>query len=92
MFVFFTFAGYVCGSSLAIQLLLPLKSLLLPRLCVSLPRRSSFQALRSIEFYICYYGWGDFRHRKNTCKNSVYNSFLFIVAIIPYVSRLLQVA
>ncbi|KAF2549040.1 hypothetical protein F2Q70_00019884 [Brassica cretica] len=52
---------------------------------------SQVQALRSIEFYICYYGWGDFRHRQNTCnKSSVYNTFLFIVAVIPYASRLLQ--
>ncbi|RID57569.1 hypothetical protein BRARA_F00937 [Brassica rapa] len=30
-------------------------------------------------------------HRKNTCnKSGVYNTFLFIVAVIPYASRLLQ--
>ncbi|KAF9600984.1 hypothetical protein IFM89_014969 [Coptis chinensis] len=28
------------------------------------------QAIRSLEFYICYYGWGDFKHRQNTCKDS----------------------
>ncbi|KAF9590908.1 hypothetical protein IFM89_000164 [Coptis chinensis] len=28
------------------------------------------QAIRSPEFYICYYGWGDFKHRQNTCKDS----------------------
>ena len=49
------------------------------------------QAFRSVEFYICYYGWGDFRHRENTCKDSgVYNTFYFIVAAIPYWSRFLQ--
>ncbi|KAL0813272.1 hypothetical protein Bca101_069715 [Brassica carinata] len=52
---------------------------------------SQVQALRSFEFYICYYGWGDFKHRKNTCtKSHAYNGFLFIVAVIPFVSRLLQ--
>ncbi|KAL0732860.1 hypothetical protein Bca4012_009070 [Brassica carinata] len=51
---------------------------------------SQVQALRSIEFYICYYGWGDFRHRKNTCNTSTYKAFIFIVAVIPYLSRLLQ--
>lgn len=50
------------------------------------------QALRSLEFYVCYYGWGDYKHRQNTCKtNTVYNTFYFIVAVIPYWSRLLQV-
>ncbi|CAH8391627.1 unnamed protein product [Eruca vesicaria subsp. sativa] len=52
---------------------------------------SQVQALRSFEFYICYYGWGDFKHRKNTCtKSHAYNGFFFIVAVIPFVSRLLQ--
>ncbi|KAE8023212.1 hypothetical protein FH972_008938 [Carpinus fangiana] len=52
---------------------------------------SQVQALRSLEFYICYYGWGDYNHRKNTCRTSgVYNTFWFIVAVIPYWSRLLQ--
>ena len=51
------------------------------------------QALRSLEFYICYYGWGDYKHRRNTCKtNAVYNTFYFIVAVVPYWSRLLQVS
>lgn len=49
------------------------------------------QALRSLEFYICYYGWGDYRRRHNTCKEStVFKTFCFIVAVIPYWSRLLQ--
>ncbi|KAE8023211.1 hypothetical protein FH972_008937 [Carpinus fangiana] len=49
------------------------------------------QALRSLEFYICYYGWGDYKRRKNTCITSgVYRTFCFIVAVIPYWSRLLQ--
>lgn len=50
------------------------------------------QAFRSLEFYVCYYGWGDFRKRSNKCRDSkVYQSFYFIVAIIPYWTRFLQV-
>lgn len=53
---------------------------------------SQVQALRSIQFYICYYGWGDFKQRQNTCRHlDIYKSFLYIVAVIPYLSRLLQV-
>ncbi|KAL0738956.1 hypothetical protein Bca4012_015166 [Brassica carinata] len=50
------------------------------------------QALRSLEFYICYYGFGDFRQRRrNTCRsNDVFTTFYFIVAVIPYWLRLLQ--
>ncbi|KAI3943340.1 hypothetical protein MKW92_038910 [Papaver armeniacum] len=52
---------------------------------------SQVQAFRSLEFYICYYVWGDFRKRHNNCRQSaVYNSFYFIVAVLPYWSRLLQ--
>lgn len=52
---------------------------------------SQVQAFRSLEFYICYYGWGDFKLRKNSCKTSdVFNTFSFIVAVIPYWWRLLQ--
>ncbi|CAA2933642.1 phosphate transporter PHO1 homolog 3-like [Olea europaea subsp. europaea] len=52
---------------------------------------SQVQAFRSLEFYICYYGWGDFKLRKNSCKTGdVFNTFSFIVAVIPYWWRLLQ--
>ncbi|XP_022945625.1 phosphate transporter PHO1 homolog 3-like [Cucurbita moschata] len=52
---------------------------------------SQVQALRSLEFYICHYGWGDYKHRQNTCReNTVFNTFSFIIAVIPYWSRLLQ--
>ncbi|KAF9615897.1 hypothetical protein IFM89_026871 [Coptis chinensis] len=37
------------------------------------------------KFYIRYYGWGDFKHRQNTCKDSgVMHTFNFIIARIPY--------
>ncbi|KAI3910190.1 hypothetical protein MKW92_026726 [Papaver armeniacum] len=52
---------------------------------------SQVQAFRSLEFYICYYAWGDFRKRHNNCRQSaIYNSFYFIVAVLPHWSRLLQ--
>ncbi|KAF6171810.1 hypothetical protein GIB67_007331 [Kingdonia uniflora] len=52
---------------------------------------SQVQAFRSLEFYICYYGWGDFRKRQNTCSNNdAYNIFYFIVAVIPYWIRMVQ--
>ncbi|KAL5811983.1 hypothetical protein ACOSQ3_026933 [Xanthoceras sorbifolium] len=52
---------------------------------------SQVQAFRSLEFYICYYGWGDYKLRQNTCKtNDVYNTFYIIVAVVPYWSRFLQ--
>ncbi|KAJ0263300.1 Phosphate transporter PHO1 4 [Hirschfeldia incana] len=53
---------------------------------------SQVQALRSLEFYICYYGFGDFRQRRrNTCRsNDLFTTFYFIVAVIPYWLRFLQ--
>ncbi|CAM8996744.1 unnamed protein product [Rhodiola kirilowii] len=52
---------------------------------------SQVQALRCLEFYICYYGWGDFIKRSNSCRQSdVYEMFYFIVAVIPYWMRFAQ--
>ncbi|KAK9194367.1 hypothetical protein WN944_005072 [Citrus x changshan-huyou] len=52
---------------------------------------SQVQAIRSLGIYICYYGWGDFKRRRNTChSDDVYNTFYFIVAVIPYWFRFLQ--
>lgn len=69
----------------------PLYKVTLPDFFLADQLTSQVQAIRSLEFYICYYGWGDFRHRKNTCKDSdIFKTFYFIVAVIPYVSRLLQ--
>ncbi|KAL0013987.1 hypothetical protein SO802_001056 [Lithocarpus litseifolius] len=40
---------------------------------------------------VCYYGWGDFKRRSNMCKESgVFQTFYFIVVIIPYSIRFLQ--
>ncbi|KAM0006589.1 hypothetical protein Hdeb2414_s0167g00820371 [Helianthus debilis subsp. tardiflorus] len=49
------------------------------------------QLLRTVKFYICYYGWGDFKRRSNTCNQSSLYEFLNIfIPIIPYWFRLLQ--
>ncbi|XP_031262418.1 phosphate transporter PHO1 homolog 3-like isoform X7 [Pistacia vera] len=69
----------------------PLYKVTLPDFFLADQFTSQVQALRNLEFYICYYGWGDVRHRTNYCsKSTVFNTFDFIVAVIPYMSRFLQ--
>ncbi|GAY52743.1 hypothetical protein CUMW_144300 [Citrus unshiu] len=52
---------------------------------------SQVQALRSLEFYVCYYGWGDFKRRSNNCNQSeIFQKFYVVIAIIPYWFRFLQ--
>ncbi|XWS23158.1 hypothetical protein CRYUN_Cryun29cG0097000 [Craigia yunnanensis] len=69
----------------------PLYKVTLPDFFLADQLTSQVQAFRSLEFYVCYYGWGDFRRRQNSCKtNDVFNTFSFIIAVIPYWSRLLQ--
>ncbi|KAK9107501.1 hypothetical protein Syun_023512 [Stephania yunnanensis] len=69
----------------------PLYKVTLPDFFLADQTTSQVQALRSLEFYICYYGWGDFKSRQNTCKSSdVYTTFYYIIAALPYWSRLLQ--
>ncbi|KAL2226170.1 UNVERIFIED_CONTAM: Phosphate transporter PHO1 [Sesamum indicum] len=71
--------------------LAPLYKVSLPDFFLADQLTSQVQALRSLEFYICYYGWGDYRLRQNSCKtNDVFNTFSFIVAGVPYWWRLLQ--
>ncbi|KAG5237256.1 phosphate transporter PHO1 [Salix suchowensis] len=69
----------------------PLYKVTLPDFFLADQFTSQVQSLRSLEFYICYYGWGDYKHRRNNCKESpVFITFSFIVAVIPYWCRLLQ--
>ncbi|XVF85891.1 hypothetical protein PTKIN_Ptkin17bG0154200 [Pterospermum kingtungense] len=70
----------------------PLYKVTLPDFFLADQLTSQVQAFRSLEFYLCYYGWGDFKHREtNNCQDSgVYKTFYFIVAVLPYVARLLQ--
>ncbi|KAL5095866.1 hypothetical protein RYX36_000193 [Vicia faba] len=52
---------------------------------------SQVQAYRSLEFYVCYYFWGDFKTRSNKCSGSeIYKTFYLVVAIIPFWIRFLQ--
>ncbi|KAL5095869.1 hypothetical protein RYX36_000196 [Vicia faba] len=49
------------------------------------------QSFRCLEFYVCYYFWGDFLTRSNKCNDSgIYRTFYLIVGIVPYWIRLLQ--
>ncbi|KAK4481586.1 hypothetical protein RD792_012488 [Penstemon davidsonii] len=71
--------------------LAPLYKVTLPDFFLADQLTSQVQAIRSLEFYICYYGWGDFKHRVNNCSsNDVFNTFSFIVAGIPYLWRFMQ--
>ncbi|GAA0152401.1 secondary carrier transporter [Lithospermum erythrorhizon] len=52
---------------------------------------SQVQAIRSLEYYMCYYIAGDYAQEKDMCHSiDVYNVFYFIVAVIPYWLRFLQ--
>ncbi|GKD85096.1 respiratory burst oxidase homolog protein C-like protein, partial [Tanacetum coccineum] len=42
-----------------------------------------YKVLRTLEFYTCYYGWGDFKRRSNTCNQSnIYHIFFILLAAI----------
>ncbi|XP_022740079.1 phosphate transporter PHO1 homolog 9-like isoform X2 [Durio zibethinus] len=69
----------------------PLYKVTLPDFFLADQLTSQVQAVRSLEFYICYYGWGNFRERLNKCEESeVYKVFYIVVAIIPYWLRFIQ--
>ncbi|KAK4485541.1 hypothetical protein RD792_008183 [Penstemon davidsonii] len=71
--------------------LAPLYKVTLPDFFLADQLTSQVQALRSVQFYVCYYVWGDYKRRENTCGDSqVFNTLSFIVAGIPYWWRLLQ--
>ncbi|KAF2313597.1 hypothetical protein GH714_012327 [Hevea brasiliensis] len=72
-------------------LLAPLYKVILPDFFLADQLTSQVQAFRNLEFYVCYYGWGDFKKRSNRCYESkVFESFYFVVAMIPYWIRFLQ--
>ncbi|KAJ7943430.1 Phosphate transporter PHO1-like protein [Quillaja saponaria] len=69
----------------------PLYLVTLPDFFLADQLTSQVQAFRSFELYICYYGLGEHSRRQQKCHgHSVYNTFYFIVAIIPFWLRLLQ--
>ncbi|KAL2904023.1 Phosphate transporter PHO1-like protein 10 [Bienertia sinuspersici] len=52
---------------------------------------SQVSAIRSIEFYICYYSQRGFPQGQSKCHDyGVYNAFYFVIAVIPYWIRCLQ--
>ncbi|KAM0987156.1 hypothetical protein COP1_011388 [Malus domestica] len=69
----------------------PLYKVTLPDFFLADQLTSQVQAFRSLPFYICYYGRGDYKVRETTCpSDDVFKIFTFIVACVPYWSRLLQ--
>lgn len=69
----------------------PLYKVTLPDFFLADQLTSQVQALRCLEFYICYYIGGDFRQRKNSCnKSQIFQIFYLIVAVIPYWFRFIQ--
>ncbi|XP_050203478.1 phosphate transporter PHO1 homolog 3-like [Mercurialis annua] len=69
----------------------PLYKVTLPDFFLADQLTSQVQAIRSLEFYICYYGWGDYKLRDNTCDfSNEFTKYSYIVAAIPYWTRLLQ--
>ncbi|XP_057948047.1 phosphate transporter PHO1 homolog 10-like [Malania oleifera] len=69
----------------------PLYQVTLPDFFLADQLTSQVQAIRCLEFYICYYCSGEFSRRQNKCHSrDAYNVFYFIVAVIPYWIRCLQ--
>ncbi|KAK2413217.1 EXS (ERD1/XPR1/SYG1) family protein [Trifolium repens] len=52
---------------------------------------SQMEANRSLEFYVCYYFWGNFKTRSNKCIDSdIYKTFYLIATFFPFWTRFLQ--
>ncbi|KAD4887974.1 hypothetical protein R6Q59_034927 [Mikania micrantha] len=70
----------------------PLYSVTLPDFFLADQFTSQVQLLRNLQFYVCYYGWGDFKTRDaETCNNSeVYDVLFIVIAVVPYWIRVLQ--
>ncbi|CAL5367765.1 unnamed protein product [Camellia sinensis] len=63
----------------------PLYKVTLPDFFLADQFTSQVQALRSLEFYVCYYGWEDFKRRSNKCNQSdTFKNFCIVVSVIPY--------
>ncbi|KAF5958562.1 hypothetical protein HYC85_005787 [Camellia sinensis] len=72
-------------------LCVPLYKITLPDFFFADQLTSPVQALRCSEFYVCYYGWGDFKRRSKKCsKSDIFNVFYIIVAVVPYWVRFIQ--
>ncbi|KAK9062503.1 hypothetical protein SSX86_019690 [Deinandra increscens subsp. villosa] len=70
----------------------PLYKVTLPDFFLADQLTSQIQLFRNLEFYICYYGWGNYKNRdSDKCrKSSIYDDVSLVIAIIPYYIRFLQ--
>ncbi|PWA71366.1 SPX domain, EXS [Artemisia annua] len=70
----------------------PLYKVTLPDFFMADQLTSQVQLFRNLQFYVCYYGWGDYKTRESSeCRaSSVYNNISLVIAIIPYWIRCLQ--
>nr|GEW06738.1 SPX domain, EXS [Tanacetum cinerariifolium] len=70
----------------------PLYTVTLPDFFLADQFTSQVQLLRNLQFYVCYYAWGDFKKRDaQTCNDSdIYKTISIIIAVIPYWIRFLQ--
>ncbi|KAD4887970.1 hypothetical protein E3N88_20043 [Mikania micrantha] len=70
----------------------PLYMVTLPDFFLADQFTSQVQLLRNVEFYACYYGWGDFKKRDaTTCNDSnLYQTISIVIAVVPYWIRVLQ--
>ncbi|XP_024995223.1 phosphate transporter PHO1 homolog 9-like isoform X2 [Cynara cardunculus var. scolymus] len=69
----------------------PLYKVTLPDFFLADQLTSQVQLLRNLQFYICYYGWGDYKKRESTrCQGALYNNVYLVIAIIPYWIRCAQ--
>ncbi|KAL8035510.1 hypothetical protein ABFX02_12G101500 [Erythranthe guttata] len=69
----------------------PLYKVTLPDFFLADQFTSQVQAIRSFEYYICFYGGGKLSRRLSNCNShDIYNVFYFVVAVIPYWFRFLQ--
>ncbi|KAK4798000.1 hypothetical protein SAY86_030326 [Trapa natans] len=75
-------------------ILAPLYKVTLPDFFLADQLTSQVQCFRFLQFYVCYYGWGDFKTRSikkcSLIDSKVYETFYFVVAVIPYWFRFLQ--
>ncbi|XP_073018921.1 phosphate transporter PHO1 homolog 3-like isoform X1 [Primulina eburnea] len=72
-------------------MLAPLYKVTMPDFFLADQLTSQIQAIRCIQFYICYYIWGDFTARSTTfVQSKTFEIFYICVAIVPFWSRVLQ--
>ncbi|KAJ0551183.1 putative SPX domain-containing protein [Helianthus annuus] len=70
----------------------PLYKVTLPDFFLADQLTSQVQLFRNLEFYICYYGWGNYKKRDSIkCRgSSIYDNISLAIAIIPYYIRCMQ--